>query len=117
MKIKEKEPTYVYKNMKKVKVEGRNQSSMVNNFDVLVSWYKSDDGQEIRIQQTIDTGKPQDLLSKCKKISIDGTDAWVYGNLAGDNFVQVMFWKDWMYYNISGSIGEDELVKILKSLK
>jgi len=117
IKFKAKEPTYIYKNMKKSTVEGRNESSNSANIDVIISYYTSDDNKQIRIQESQDTGKPDDLITNCKKISIDGIDAWILNDKSGDNFTQVMIWKDGMYYNVSGDISADELVKITQSLK
>ncbi|SKA86892.1 protein of unknown function [Clostridium sp. USBA 49] len=112
--FKPKEPEYKYKNMKKVKVTGQKHSASTGSFDLSVSYYQTDDGKEIRIQQAPDTGKPEDTLARAQKISINGTDAWVYGN----KNKQIMFWKDGIYYNIAAEDVElDELIKVASSLK
>lgn len=117
VKFNVKEPDYKYKNMQKVKVDGRNFSNSINTFDATISWYKTDDNKEIRIQQAPDTGKPEDLLARCKKIKIGDIDAWVYSSDLGDTFAQIMFWKDGEYFNVSGAATVDELIKISQSLK
>lgn len=112
-----KEPVYKYKNMKKVKVTGKNDSSSIGALQVVVTLYKADDGAIVRVQQSKDTGKPEDLLSTCKKVSINGVDAWVIGSDNPHGNKQIMIWKDNMYYNVSSEIAPlDELVKVTGSL-
>lgn len=109
------EPSYFYNNMKEEKIEGEIESSTINNFEVITKLYKSDDNKEIRIQQAQDTGKPEDLLKTCRKISIKNTDAWIYGESNKDCYAQILFWYNGIYFNISGDIGIDELTNIANS--
>lgn len=115
LNIKYKEPSYVYKNMTEIKTEGEKKTSSINDFEVITKLYKSEDGKEIRIQQAQDTGKPEDLLSTCRKISIKGIDAWVYGESQKDDYSQILLWYNDIYYNISGYIGVTELTNIASS--
>ena len=66
------------------------------------------------MQQSQDTGRPEELLLKCKKVLVKGADAWIYGKTN----TQLMFWKDGMYYNLASEhIPVEELIKIAESLK
>lgn len=115
MQVLYTEPSYLYKNMKEKKVDGEIQSSSINDFECITKLYNSDDNKEIRIQQAQDTGKPYDLLSVCKKISIKGVEAWVYGESSKDSYAQLLMWYNGIYYNISGDIGVEELTNIASS--
>lgn len=114
IKFQLKEPEYKYKNMKKIEVTGNSQSSKFNSFDVGITIYRTDDNREVRIQQVQDTGRPNEILSMSEKISINGVDAWVYG----EYYIQIMFWKEGMYYNVSAENVElNELIKIAESIQ
>ncbi|MFL0197414.1 DUF4367 domain-containing protein [Clostridium sp. WILCCON 0269] len=117
IKFKPKKPKYSYANMKETSLVGQTQSTSLGSFDLSIITYKGDDNKEIRIQQAQDTGKPEDLLARCKKISINGIEAWVYGDEQGDDYKQIMFWKDGMYYNVASDIELDELIKIAASIE
>lgn len=117
IKIKFKEPKYKHANMKQIHVEGQRQSSSLGSFDLTVTTYKGDDNKYIRIQEAKDTGKPEELLSNSKKISINDTDAWIYGDEKGDNYKQIMFWRDGIYYNVASDIDLSELIKVAESIE
>lgn len=115
--FKIKEPTYEYKNMKKISEEIENKSSLLGITPVYIADYKSEDNKEIQIEQCEAAGKPQKILSESQKISIDGTDAWIYiSTIAGSTVKQLMFWKNGMYYKISANIETNDLINIAKSL-
>ncbi len=38
LKIKYKEPSYVYKNMTEIKTEGEKKTSSINNFEAYLEW-------------------------------------------------------------------------------
>ena len=115
--FKIKEPTYQYKNMKKISEEIENKNGLLGITPVYIANYKSEDNKEIQIEQCEADGKSQKILSESKKISIDGTDAWLYiSTTAGNTMKQLMFWKNGMYYKISANIETNDLVNIAKSL-
>lgn len=117
IKVKIKEPKYKHANIKQINVQGQRQSSRLGSFDLTVMTYKGDDNKYIRIQEAQDTGKPEDLLTNSKKISINDTEAWVYGDEKGDNYKQIMFWKNGTYYNVASDIELNELIKVAESIE
>ncbi|CAB1244750.1 DUF4367 domain-containing protein [Clostridium sp. MT-14] len=117
IKVKIKEPKYKHANMKQINVQGQRQNNSLGSFDLIVMTYKGDDEKYIRIQEAQDTGKPEDLLTNSKKISINDTEAWVYGDEKGDNYKQIMFWKNGTYYNVASDIELNELIKVAESIE
>ncbi len=103
--------------MKQINVQGQRQNNSLGSFDLIVMTYKGDDEKYIRIQEAQDTGKPEDLLTNSKKISINDTEAWVYGDEKGDNYKQIMFWENGTYYNVASDIELNELIKVAESIE
>ncbi len=79
--------------------------------------YARGDEDLMKITQVNETTRPLDILNKSKKISLDGIDAWIYETKGiKKNIVQIMFWKDGKFFNVSGlKENEQELVKVAKS--
>jgi len=98
---------------------------------LLVTNYKGDKFRTLLIFQTVETGRPDlkitgngsyisDLMQKWDKVKINGDDGYIsdFGTSGTNNAVQIMFWKNGRYYNVSGSgLSKDYLLEIAESIK
>lgn len=87
--------------------------------NVAKMFFKGPGNKQLMIMQVEDTGVPDSLLSQAVKTTINGVDAWIYNpspQVSSPN-IQIMFWKDGKYYNVSGNVGQETIIKVAESLK
>lgn len=110
-------------NTELVKMSLRNVSVSTRNLGdkqikSLEAYYTISTDKTVRISQSNMNEKPGQLLNECRKINLNGIDAWVYETNGTGRIKQIMFWDGGIYYNIMGrNLSEDELIKIAGSLK
>lgn len=80
----------------------------------------NDSQRFIFVSQSKDTGKSQSLedrLAQNEKVSINNVDVWIVSNSHNKDILQIMFWTNGKYYNVTGSkISKDELLQQAGSL-
>lgn len=80
------------------------------------TYYKGNN-KFLLIMQGIEKEPPEKVIEGCDKVTVNGTDAWIYDPTNGASNIQIMIWKDGNYYNVSGvGIGRERLIKIAESL-
>lgn len=95
---------------------------VIATFHSVETYFKDKDNPQkfVLVSQTEDTGKPYSVenpSSSYKKINIGGTDVFISPTDNYNTPVQILFWINRKYYNVTGcNIDKDQLLKVVESL-